>query len=157
MQCVRLSLIAMIAVLMLSACASGDDERAAPGSSAPAPSSDSTPGSTSSAPTPSLSSTPSPSEVTPSPEEPAVPTVEVRIANERVSPNAEKVDLSAGESLVFEIVSDRAGELHVHSKPEQYVKFGDGRTRAEISVTTPGSVKVEEHDTSAVVAIVEVR
>lgn len=50
-----------------------------------------------------------PSETTPSPVERTAPTVEVRIADERVAPNA------------------------------------------------PGSVKVDEHDASTVVAIVEVR
>jgi len=67
------------------------------------------------------------------------------------------VDLAIREELVFEIVSDRPGELHVHSKPEQYVQFDAGRTRAVISMQIPGSMQVEEHDTSAVVAIVEVR
>lgn len=148
MRRVRLSSTVMVAVLLVSACASAEDQPATNGASAPAP----TGKSSSSNATPSA-----PSEAAPSPEEPTAPTVGVRIADERVTPNAEQVDVSVGETLVFEIVSDRPGELHVHSKPEQFVEFGEGRTRAEISITTPGSVKVEEHDTSAVVAIVEVR
>jgi hypothetical protein len=83
--------------------------------------------------------------------------VSVRISGDRVTPNAAQLDLASGEPVVFDIESDRAGELHVHSKPEQYVEFGEGGTRAEISIDTPGSVEVEEHDTSAVVAILEVR
>lgn len=148
MQRLRLSSIVVVAVLLLSACTSGVDEPATSGASTPAPTTESSPSDT----TPSA-----PSEATPSPEEPTAPTVRVQIADERVTPNAEQVDVSMGETLVFEIVSDRPGELHVHSKPEQFVEFGEGRTRAEISIRTPGSVKVEEHDTSAVVAIVEVR
>jgi hypothetical protein len=139
-QRMRLSSLVVIAALMLSACTSGEDE------STPRPSSSN-----------STSSGPSSSGSTPSPEEPAAPTVEVRIDTERVTPNADQVDLSVGESLTFEIVSDRAGELHVHSKPEQYLEFNEGRTQSQVSIETPGSVKVEEHETGAVVAIVEVR
>ena len=148
MQRLRLSSIAMVAVLWLSACASGDDEPATGEASTAAPSAESPASGTTS---------PALSEATASPQESTAATVGVRIAGERVTPNAEQVDVTVGETLVFEIVSDRPGELHVHSKPEQFVEFGEGRTRAEISIRTPGSVKVEEHDTSAVVAIVEVR
>ena len=154
MQRVRLSSTVMIAVLMLSACTSGEDEPATDSTRASTPTPEPTPEASASE---SASASASPSDSTTAPEEPAAPTVEVRISGTRVTPNAEQVDLSTGESMVFEIVSDRAGELHVHSKPEQFVKFGTGTTRAEISMDTPGSVKVEEHDTSAVVAIVEVR
>ncbi|WP_231252727.1 hypothetical protein [Nocardioides furvisabuli] len=58
---------------------------------------------------------------------------------------------------MIEIQSDRAGELHVHSTPEQYVEFDAGRTSAQLVIETPGSVEVEEHDTSAVVALIEAR
>lgn len=100
---------------------------------------------------------PTASQSTPSADPDADPTVRVQIAGERVTPNAERVDLAIGRELVFEVVSDRPGELHVHSRPEQYVPFDAGRTRSVISIETPGSVQVEEHDTSAVVAIAEVR
>ena len=145
MQHVRLSLVTVCASLVLTACASGTEEPPE-STDAPAPSASA-----------SATSTPAPSETTPSPEEPAVPTVKVRIAAERVSPNADEVSLSPGDPLRFEIESDRPGQLHVHSKPEQFVDFGAGRTVKEITIKTPGSVEVEEHDTSAVVAIIEVR
>ena len=79
------------------------------------------------------------------------------ITGDRVTPNAVVVDLSVGDPLRFEFKTDRAGQLHVHSKPEQFVDFGAGRTVKEITIETPGSVEVEEHDTGAVVAIIEVR
>ena len=81
----------------------------------------------------------------------------VRIEGDKVAPNAEKLSIAVNETLVWNITSDRAGELHVHSKPEQFVEFGEGETRAEITIETPGSVEVEDHETSAVVAILEVR
>lgn len=145
----RLSLIAMFASLVLVGCSSEKEETSG-SPDAPSPSPESSSSGTGPA-------TPTPSDTTPSPEEPAGATVQVRIAGERVSPNADEVDLSPGDPLRFEIESDRPGQLHVHSKPEQFVDFGAGRTVQEITIKTPGSVEVEEHDTSAVVAIVEVR
>lgn len=149
MHRLRLSSAVLAAVLTLSACGSSEGQ---PGDDA-----GSTPSAPESAATSSESATAAPNDPSPSPQKSTVPTVEVRIIGDRVTPNAEQLELTSGETMRFEIVSDRAGELHVHSKPEQYVEFGEGRTREEISVDTPGSVQVEEHDTSVVVAVLEVR
>ena len=83
--------------------------------------------------------------------------VDVRIEGDEVLPNAQEIKLSTGEALSVRIDSDRAGELHVHSTPEQFVEFGAGTTEAEITVMTPGSVEVEDHETGAVIALIEVR
>lgn len=143
-----LSATVLVPLLALGACSTPDAP--APGDAgASAPPAD---------PSASAESTsPKPTESTSPPDVPTAATVSVRISGDRVTPNAAQLDLASGEPVVFDIESDRAGELHVHSKPEQYVEFGAGRTRAEISIDTPGSVEVEEHDTSAVVAILEVR
>lgn len=85
------------------------------------------------------------------------PVLTVTIDGDEVSPNAEEIDLGTGEKLLVEIDSDRAGELHVHAASEQSVEFAEGTTKSEIVVNTPGTVEVEDHDTSAVVALIEVR
>lgn len=85
------------------------------------------------------------------------PLLTVTIDGEEVSPNAEEIELSTGEKLHVEIDSDRAGELHVHSTPEQSVEYAEGTSNSEIVVNTPGTVEVEDHDTGAVVALIEVR
>ena len=85
------------------------------------------------------------------------PLLTVTIDGDEVSPNAEEIDLGTGEKLLVEIDSDRAGELHVHSASEQFIEFADGTTNSEIVVNRPGTVEVEDHDTSAVVALIEVR
>lgn len=134
----------LIAIVTPSACSSTDGGDT--GSGAPTPSA-----------TTSESPSAAPSESAPASEKSTLSTVEVRISGDSVTPNAEQLELARGEAIVFDISSDRAGELHIHSRPEQYVEFSEGRTRAEISIDTPGSVQVEEHDTSKVVAILEVR
>ncbi|QZY27927.1 hypothetical protein [Nocardioides coralli] len=102
----------------------------------------------------------SPSPATPTrtkSKKPAAPTLSVEVAGDQVTPNAQTFELGVGEPLVVEVRSDRSGELHVHSKPEQYVDFGTGTTRRQLVVETPGTVEVEEHESGAVVAVLEVR
>lgn len=74
------------------------------------------------------------------------------VSGGEVSPMGKTIDLSAGDVLTIRITSDRPGELHVHSSPEQYVDFGAGETRRRISIDKPGQVDVEEHDSGALVA-----
>lgn len=153
MRNARLIAAALTTVLALSACSGGDDESTDDAPEVTATASDD---SGSGSPEESPSTSP-PQSASPTEEAPAGPTIEVRIEGDKVAPNAEELSIAVNETLVWNITSDRAGELHVHSKPEQFVEFGEGETRAEITIETPGSVEVEDHETSAVVAILEVR
>ena len=116
-------------------------------------------------PTPTASASSSPAEPSPSeassspsePAEPAGPTLAVTVEGEQVTPNAEELTATVGEPITITFTADRAGELHVHAKPEQYVEFTEGTTTAELVIDVPGSVEIEEHETGAVVAQVEVR
>lgn len=153
MRNARLIAAALTTVLALSACSGGDDDSTdgAPEATATAPD-DAGSGSPEESPSTSPTESGSPTE-----QAPAGPSIEVRIEGDTVAPNAEELSIAVNETLVWNITSDRAGELHVHSKPEQFVRFGEGETRAEMTIETPGSVEVEDHETSAVVAILEVR
>ena len=101
---------------------------------------------------PTPSSSPSAAAREPRPE----PDLSVTIRGDEVGPNAASLEATVGEALELEIQSDRSGELHVHSKPEQYVEFDAGRSSHELVIETPGVVEIEEHDTGAVVAQVQV-
>ena len=118
-----------------------------------APSTASNPSTSSAAtpPTPSESSDPSTTS------EPSGPSLAIRIQGDKVSPNAQRITVEAGDPISITFTTDRPGELHVHSKPEQFVEFDEGNTKARLVIDTPGLVEVEEHDTSAVVAQIEVR
>jgi hypothetical protein len=87
-----------------------------------------------------------------SPAQPALPTLAVTVSGSDVSPMAETLELEAGDRLLVTVKSDRPGELHVHSSPEQYVEFGAGKTRKTLTLAQPGQVDVEEHETGALVA-----
>ena len=104
--------------------------------------------------TPTSSSRPSKQgpAASPRPEKPAGSTLSITVTGDDVSPMGRTISLSAGETVTVRITSDRPGELHVHTSPEQYVEFGAGKTRQEVRLDKPGQVDVEEHDTGALVA-----
>ena len=83
--------------------------------------------------------------------------VEVTITGDQVSPMGERVEVKAGAPVTFEITADRAGELHVHSTPEQSLEFEDGTVEREITLDQPGIVEVESHDPDLVLVQLEVR
>ena len=96
----------------------------------------------------------------PSPQPSAEPSdddgIEVEIEGGEISPNGKRVKVDVGEPVTLEVESDRPGEFHVHSTPEQTIAFGKGETTVEITIDTPGVVDVEEHEAGIVVLQLEV-
>ena len=83
--------------------------------------------------------------------------VDVSIVGSDVTPVAQQVELGVGETLLLEVESDRAGELHVHSSPEQVVDFAAGSSELDLTFDKPGSVDIEEHQSGALIARVLVQ
>ena len=100
------------------------------------------------APSPSPSESPSKSKSTPAP---AGTEVDVTVQGDQVTPVAKSVEIGVGDTVTLHITSDRAGELHVHSDPEQELEFGAGKTEVEITIDKPGSVDVEEHESESLI------
>src|ERR671921_229522 len=65
--------------------------------------------------------------------------------------------VAVGQRLTITVQSNRAGELHVHSDPEHTFEFGAGTETFRLTVDTPGSVDIEEHESDALVARLLVR
>ena len=82
--------------------------------------------------------------------------LEVAIAGERISPNNVEIRVGVGEPIVFGYESDREGELHVHSSPEQYIPFEVGHSKGLLVLESPGKIVVEDHKTGIVVARITV-
>ena len=143
----RSATVAAIAVavtaLGLSGCASAEDDE--PGGAA----------TTSSAPTETGSASTS-TEPEPEPE-PAGVVVEITFDGDSVTPNGERVDAKVGEPVTLEIDADAAGELHIHSTPEQEIAYDAGASTHEVTFDQPGVVDVESHDLAKIVVQVEVR
>ena len=137
------------AVLVVALGACGDDEAE--------PVAEDTPSATPS-PSPSVveSATPNPVEEQPSPTEQPGTVVSITIEGDKITPGGERLEVGRDEVVTLEITSDRAGELHVHSKPEQYVEFEAGTSTHELVISAPGVVDVEEHESGHVVVQLEV-
>lgn len=74
-----------------------------------------------------------------------------------VSPIAEQVDVNVGQTVVLDITADTAGEIHVHSTPEQHVEYGVGHTQASLgSFTFPTQIEVESHSLNKTILILQV-
>jgi len=86
-------------------------------------------------------------------------TVTVELAREggAFTPNGERVELRVDQMLVLEVTADEAGELHVHSTPEQEIAYEEGTSEHEITIDRPGVVEVESHEPESIVLQLEVR
>ena len=129
-------------VLVLAGCGGDTDSDVSPESSE----------STSPSPAPSKDT----KETSP-PAEAEEVTIDVTIEGDQVTPVAQSVEIGVGETLVLDVTSDRAGELHVHSSPEQELEFQAGSTPLDVTLDQPGSVDIEEHESGALVVRVLVK
>ena len=82
--------------------------------------------------------------------------VEITINGDNVEPSGARVEAELGEPIILQITSDREGELHVHSTPEQEVAYGEGTTEAELTIEQPGVIEVEDHHSGLVIVQLEV-
>jgi hypothetical protein len=73
------------------------------------------------------------------------------------TPNGERVELAVDQTLVLTIDADEAGELHVHSTPEQEIEYDAGTSEHELVIDRPGVVEVESHEPDVVLLQLEVR
>ena len=121
----------------------------------PTPSGASTSEGTSPSPADSPSNSPT-EKPTPTETPESGPELVVTISGSEVRPNAEVISVDTDEPLLVRFTSDRPGELHVHSKPEQVLEFPAGKSEQELVIGTPGLVEIEEHETGAVVAQLKV-
>lgn len=98
-------------------------------------------------PTPTTSGTTPTETTTPTPTEDPGVVIQATIRGEDLDPNGERVEVPLGEPITIVVDADHAGELHVHSDPEQELAYQKGTTRLEIApITVPGIIEVEDHD-----------
>ena len=83
--------------------------------------------------------------------------VDVTFKGDSVTPNGERIDAKVGEPITLNIDAETAGELHVHSTPEQEIAYDAGTSTHQVTIDQPGIVDIESHDLEKVVVQVEVR
>lgn len=147
-----------IAALLCSLALTGATVSACGGEDSPE--SDDSP--TASVSTPAESPTDSASEstsdsATPSASEADADAIDVTFSGDTVTPNGERVEAKVGEPVTFHITAEEAGELHVHSSPEQELEYPAGESDVQLTIDQPGIVDVESHALEQVIVQLEVR
>lgn len=87
---------------------------------------------------------------------PAGLVIDVTVNGDEVSPNGKRIQAKINEPIILVVTADRAGELHVHSTPEQQLEYGVGKTTLTLTIDKPGIVEVEDHIAETVVVQLQV-
>jgi hypothetical protein len=83
--------------------------------------------------------------------------IDVTIKGDSVTPNGERVKVAVGQPAQLHVTADAAGEIHVHSNPEQELEYDAGTSTVEIKpIDQPGVVDVESHALETVIVQLEV-
>lgn len=83
-------------------------------------------------------------------------TIQVTFKGDSVTPNGDRVKVKLGIPVVLRIDADKAGEIHVHSTPEQEIKFDKGTSTKKLTIDQPGIVDVEDHTLDQVIVQLQV-
>jgi hypothetical protein len=92
---------------------------------------------------------------TSSPTGPAGTSIDIRIKGGKVSPNGTRVKVQVDAPVTLHINADTAGEIHVHSTPEQEIEFPKGTSTRQLTISTPGIIDVEDHALEQVIVQLE--
>ncbi|MGH3642320.1 MAG: hypothetical protein ACRDUX_25215 [Mycobacterium sp.] len=84
--------------------------------------------------------------------------VEVTIKGGQVTPTNAQLKSAVGEPVVFQVNSDAADQLHVHSNPEHSFNVEPKSGQSfQFTVDVPGQVDVELHQLNRTIATIQVQ
>jgi len=84
--------------------------------------------------------------------------VQVTFDGDSVTPNGDRIEVAVGQDVVLDVTADAAGEIHVHSDPEQEFEYPAGDSEQTIEgIDKPGTIDVESHTLDKVIVQLEVR
>ena len=84
-------------------------------------------------------------------------TINITFSGDTVTPNGERVSVAAGQPIELVVKADKAGEIHVHSSPEQELEYGVGTTTLKLTIDKPGIIEVESHSLDKTILQLEVQ
>lgn len=89
----------------------------------------------------------------------SVLTINITIANGKVDPNGEKINVSVGQQVTLHVTSDQDDEIHAHTGGDGYeleVKAGQPSI-GTFPIPSPGSFEVESHHLEKIIVILNAR
>ena len=82
--------------------------------------------------------------------------IEVTVADGSIDPKGDRIQVGAGQEIVFDITADEAGELHAHTTEELTLDYPAGESEQTMVVDQPGVVEVESHDIDQIIVQLQV-
>ncbi|MFL6156610.1 MAG: hypothetical protein ACJ72D_10980 [Marmoricola sp.] len=83
--------------------------------------------------------------------------IAIKLTGDSVSPDGVRVKITKNQPVVLKIDAAKAGELHVHSSPEQHIDFPAGASEVTLSFKQAGVIDVEDHALDKLIVQLEVR
>lgn len=86
-------------------------------------------------------------------------TIDITIADGKVTPSGERVNVTQGQTVIFHVTSDVDDEVHAHTAGDGLeIETKAGKTvTAELVASDVGSFEVESHADGKVIVILNVR
>src|SRR4051812_27895855 len=84
------------------------------------------------------------------------PTIHITINGGKGTPAGDRVKAKVDKPVTLHIDADTAGEIHVHSTPEQEIEFEKGTSTKKLTIKKPGIIDVEDHALDKVIVQLEV-
>jgi len=83
--------------------------------------------------------------------------IAIRLTASAVDPSGDRIQVKPGQPIVLQINAEKAGELHVHSSPEQHIAFPAGGSEITLKFSQPGIIEIEDHALDKTIVELEVR
>ncbi|MGA8245683.1 MAG: hypothetical protein WB797_02155 [Nocardioides sp.] len=88
----------------------------------------------------------------------ATKVIDITINGSSIKPNGDRIPVSVGQRIEFDVTADAPGEIHVHSSPEQEFEYDKGSSTLEVKpITAPGIITVESHTLNKVILQLEAK
>jgi plastocyanin len=146
------ALLPTLGMLVLAGCGGGDSDSSASSSnttSAPASTPTDLPTNT---PTPGKPNTSSPSNTADPSGEQADVTINVTVANGKVTPSGATVKAKAGQTVLVTAVSDAADEVHIHGYDKELPLTPGKPASVKFTADMKGTFEIETHESGKLVA-----
>ncbi|MFT4287359.1 hypothetical protein [Nocardioides sp.] len=84
--------------------------------------------------------------------------IAVSIEGGKVTPSGDRVDVAVGQPVELVVTADEAGQIHMHSDPEQEFDYSPGTTTLQLgSFDVPGIIEVESHALGVTIVQLQVK
>jgi hypothetical protein len=138
-----LALLPALGMLVLAGCGGSNDSGSSPST---------TPSSAPATTTPSGPDTGGPSNTADPSGDQADVTINITVANGKVTPNGQTIRAKAGQTVLVTAVSDAADEVHIHGYDKQLPLTPGKPASVKFTANLKGTFEIETHESGKLVA-----